>query len=129
MIIIAAVSGPDIVAHKLDVDVTAIIRWNRHDLETDHCSGGRIGAMRGIRYEDLRPTGLASLAMIGTGDQDARQFTMGAGRRLQRNRGKSGNLCELLPATRTSAQVRLEPRTRADRDESPQSPEVAQLPR
>src|SRR3954452_22309701 len=66
----------------LDVDAAALVGADLDDLVAGHRHRGRVGAVGGVRREDLGAV-LAPVLVIGAGQQDAGELAVRAGARLE----------------------------------------------
>ncbi len=83
-------AGPGLEACQ--IHVAALVAGDRHDLQTRHHGGGRIGAVS--RHRDQADIALAFAAgrVVAADGQKARIFALAAGVGLQRNRIEAGDL-------------------------------------
>ncbi len=80
--------------HDAGGDNPPFIRRDRHGGVAAQGGAGRIGSVRRVGDEDLRPL-LSPAPMPGMDDQHPRQLPLGAGRRLERHRIEARDLGEV----------------------------------
>ena len=74
----------DALLERFQIDHAAVVRFDVLDRVADHRRRGRIGAVRGIGHQDLLAR-IAARFEQRADQQDAREFAVRAGRRLQRD--------------------------------------------
>jgi len=83
-------------SESLQVYVTPLVAGNLLHAEAAHCTRGGVGAVRRIGDEHFLALRVAIGQMVGSHDQHAGKFAVGARGGLQANSGKSGDFLELL---------------------------------
>ena len=77
-----------------DIDVAVGVTGDGDDLEAAHRGAGGIGAVRAGRDEADIALTLATRLVVGSDDEEAGVFALGAGVGLERHRGKAGDFAE-----------------------------------
>ena len=80
-------------AQVVDVDAAVLVGADLDDLVAAHRHRRRVGAVRGVRGEDLRAL-LAAVLVVGAGEQHAGELAVRAGGRLQRDVRQAGDLAQ-----------------------------------
>ena len=81
-----AVSGPSTLRSSSTLDAPALVAVQRNHFEPAHRRRRRIGAVRGIRNDDLVARGFAAVLEVALGDEQRAELRVRAGRRVERER-------------------------------------------
>ena len=69
--------------HGLEIGVAVIIARNLHRVEAGHGDACRVGAVRAVGNEHLRPPAIAAVCMVAANHEHPGELALRAGRRLQ----------------------------------------------
>ena len=83
----------DLAAQVVHLDPAALVGGDLDDLVAGHRHRGRVGAVRGVRGEDLGPR-FAAIGVEGAGQEQAGELAVGAGRGLQADVRQAADLAE-----------------------------------
>ncbi len=81
----------DLRTQILDVDATVLVSCDLDHLVAGHRDRSRIGAVGGVRGQDLARAA-AAVGVVGPGQQQSGQLALGAGRRLEAHMGQAADL-------------------------------------
>ena len=90
-----ATSSVGLRAQVVDVDAAALVGPDLDDLVARHRHRRRVGAVRGVRGQDLGAE-LAAVLVVGARQQHARELAVRAGARLQRDVRQARDLAQRL---------------------------------
>jgi hypothetical protein len=87
---------PHRLAQGREIDVALPVGWDLPYLIAAHDGGGGVGAMGGVRDDDLTPAAVAACLMIGADHGHAGELALGTGHRGERHPSHAADRLEYL---------------------------------